>query len=421
MKEINDSEKRKEIDNEVIKLYEQNYNSAQIRKALLKKFTGMGESVPTIIDRLKKEGRISTEQAEIKRKSEKEKEEVDKLEIEKIIIQEYEKGISKLKIGRKVHLLPDELSKFIKELRKQGRLDEAKREQAELEIVEQRKIEREKLEQKRKEMLIEKERKRQQTNEKIIEMDKTGMDYRIIAENLGVSPAHANDIIKQYKGKDKLDEEKQKEERNKRILEMRDKTSNKRIAEMLAISESRVSQIIKQLKEENKDDGEKSTKEEEITGEEKSTSKTKIGKNYILKCRKISKENNEKQDTAKLRQSIELDYDKITMNDIIFVINVHLKQHEYENAIVFLNSLIAFEEMKQIDKSKLEEMKHSIEVNKVCQLLRKGLSKQDIESKVGLSGFEINKIANQVRNEQLAENEEDKQITGNEDVGDSSR
>ena len=135
MKEINNSEKREEIDNEVIKLYEQNYNSAQIRKALLKKFTGMGESVPTIIDRLKKEGRISTENREGKSNKEKGKKEqkIEAKEARKGRIKELkEAGMYNKEIANQEGILESVVWRIIQELREEGNLDEEKVERASL-------------------------------------------------------------------------------------------------------------------------------------------------------------------------------------------------------------------------------------------------------------------------------------------------
>lgn len=368
MKEINNSEKREEIDNEVIKLYEQNYNSAQIRKALLKKFTGMGESVPTIIDRLKKEGRISTENREGKSNKEKGKKEqkIEAKEARKGRIKELkEAGMYNKEIANQEGILESAVWRIIQELREEGNLDEEK--------VERAREEREK------------QKITEQTKENE-EGTKPITSARKIAEADKEVSRYLRDLIEQ------INEKKEDIPQQKSSAKEKNKTDKN-----------------KSPKKKGKTDKNKSSKEEKQYT--KRTNKPKIGKSYIVACRKSSKENDEKQDTAKLRQSIELDYDKVTMNDIVFVINVHLKQHEYRDAIIFLNSLISFEAMEQIDNYYLEGMKkqieHMVEVDKVRKLLSKGISKQDIEAQVKLSGFEINKIANQLRNEQQeAENDD---------------
>lgn len=115
----------------------------------------------------------------------------------------------------------------------------------------------------------------------------------------------------------------------------------------------------------------------------------------------ILQKKNIKQNTSELRQYIEERYNKVTIKDIIVVINVYMKQHEYTALFQFINSLLTFDEMTQIDKQKLQEIKekieYSIEVSKLKKYVSNNMPMQDIMRNVRLKESEIMRILNQMK------------------------
>lgn len=150
----------------------------------------------------------------------------------------------------------------------------------------------------------------------------------------------------------------------KSLLENSPYLSISEIADKIGIREIEAIRIKKQLETQSQEQEEKT---EQITDKE---IKQKLNDHTITQ-----------QDIINYRQQLDDKHDSITMEEIVFMINIYIKVMQSSKAISFIDSIINNEEMKKFDKKKLQKIKEQVIAIKKRQEIRRLLG-QNIATNV---------------------------------------
>ena len=97
----------------------------------------------------------------------------------------------------------------------------------------------------------------------------------------------------------------------------------------------------------------------------------------------------DRKDIQRVIRYIEENYEKATTKDILIIVRMFISFHQYVEAKRFVEEIIQFEEMRQIDREKLRQMKEKLDIAQRKQMVlveyKKGnRNTSDISEKVGL-------------------------------------
>lgn len=286
------------------------------------------------------------------------------------IIAKYKTGCKQTEIAEKEGLSNSTVSEKLKELKKLGLIDDEE--------------ERKNIEKEAREKTIKKIEKR------IKQMyEEKGYD---IVEISQVEGKNANTILNRLKEAGEIDEEKRKQAvkvRRQEILvakyprvEEKYRAGYKQtdIAKEEGISDSTVSRAIEAIKEIEK-------------------RRMKELREYIIYLSKRT-EKLEENDIDEIRQIMEKNYQMISINDVIFLINAYNSNKQYSKALKFVETILEHKDLEQANIDRLIEIKMKIENHiekiKTAQLIKKGIPINEIKNIVHLSEEEIMQIEMQI-------------------------
>lgn len=245
-----------------------------------------------------------------------------------------------------------------------------------------------------------KAKQKKKLEQKVIKMREEGATFEEIAKenNIGQGTAHL------YVKKNGI-QNKAKREQEKKIIEMRKQGKTyKEIEESIHVSMRRISYVLKQndlVKKINRRGAYEDNNEIE-------------NENHARIIKQMM-ESRERVDTKFLKNVIETNYEKVTIDELKNTLKIYTRQGEVRNAISLINSLIGFNEEYRITKKDLEGIKSLLEEHKirisVIKELKENKSTRQIAQEMRISEIVVARIKREweeKKSKQMENNDKDR-------------
>lgn len=231
---------------------------------------------------------------------------------------------------------------------------------------------------------------------------RNGLYQKEMADARGVSEAYMSTKIAQI-DKDKLEEARLEadKKRMQALIEEQNEIKNLKgqgvkiceIAKMKGVSPATINRRLNKSIE---------IPQNNAIEENQDVSRTRI--NTKIMQQKMKEKQVTKEDVIAYRKFIDNKYEKMTLQDIMVLVNSYIKTKQIAEAIRFLNTIIHDENLQCLNIERIRQMKKEVEHIEKRQIIRKlcrsenGIKVSDIAKRTGLQEVEILQIKKELGN-----------------------